>query len=110
MIAYLHQGRLYYFCPGCRHTHSIQVDGQGDPGKNWQWDGNLEQPTISPSVREFIPAHEYEGKVFPEKTTCHHFVKAGVIELLEDSSSHQVRGKHPLPPIPDDYGLPGRPA
>lgn len=107
-------GLLFYFCPGCQHSHSVTVDGAGDPGRNWSWDGNTEAPTLSPSIRTFTPARTYDdgdgGTISkPERTLCHHFLKQGQLEFLGDSSGHDLRGFHALPDFPKGYGLPGLP-
>lgn len=39
---------LYLWCPGCNSAHSVNVSGSLDP--LWDWDGNLESPTIAPSI------------------------------------------------------------
>lgn len=45
------QGRsgtmLYLWCPGCDDLHGVEVTS---PDCRWEWDGNLEAPTISPSI------------------------------------------------------------
>jgi hypothetical protein len=86
---------ITWWCPGCRHAHSVATDGGAGPV--WDFDGNLEAPTISPSFRKFIPAMpdhprpEYRA----ERTTCHIWLKAGVIEFLNDCR-HELRGFHPM--------------
>ena len=35
-------------CPGCGHESSM--DFKPRPSPSWEWDGNLEKPTLSPSV------------------------------------------------------------
>lgn len=42
----------WVWCPGCQDAHKINVvseDGSKDP-ITWDWDGNLERPTFSPSI------------------------------------------------------------
>lgn len=109
MKFHYHNGRAFWFCPGCKEGHSVPVDGSGGSNHNWAWNGSMEAPTITPSVRHFIPAGPYgeNEEQVPERTTCHYFVTDGNINLLDDSSAHQVRGVHPLPDFPEGYGLPG---
>lgn len=71
---------LVYKCPGCKHTHSV-------PAERWNWNGSLENPTLSPSVRHFIP-HE-DGR---QETVCHYFVRDGQIKFCVDSP-HEFSGK-----------------
>lgn len=89
---------LAYWCHGCGCVHQVRVGGDERPG--WQWNGDSERPTLSPSIRTFWPANHDRG----ESTRCHHFLRDGVIEFLGDSREHELRGLHPLQPIPADYG------
>lgn len=52
------------FCPGCRHAHPFRIEvapgaerSPGEPWPVWSWDGNLEQPTISPSLLCYSSVH-----------------------------------------------------
>lgn len=53
------------FCPGCgsRHAFTIEVyDGythrqDRQPMPTWDWDGNLERPTFSPSLLAYSTVH-----------------------------------------------------
>ena len=86
---------VFYWCGGCRCAHSV-------PAKRWNWNKNTESPTLSPSVRHFIPA----GEGRPEKTLCHYHLRNGVLEYCSDCP-HALNGqKVPLQEIPDDYGIP----
>lgn len=68
---------LYIFwCPGCEHAHHIDT-------KRWTFDGNLERPTVSPSLLN------YAGNDTPR---CHIFVKAGRIQYLGDCT-HDLAGQ-----------------
>lgn len=76
--------QLRFWCQGCHALHSVRVqlatrlNGVKD-GPLWSWDGNLDAPTISPSVK---CTWEY-GDGEPAGC-CHLFLKAGVIEYLGD--------------------------
>lgn len=48
----------------------------------WDWDGDLEAPTLSPSI---LTTWGNEG------FRCHSFLKAGVFDFLSDSS-HELAG------------------
>lgn len=43
---------LWFWCPGCDSQHRINFAGLTDyvPEPCWEFDGNLEAPTISPSI------------------------------------------------------------
>lgn len=93
---------LAFWCPGCQELmgnghsglHMLPVHtsaGRSPKTPAWEFDGNLDAPTLSPSVLTRYDA----GKV------CHSYVKKGVIEFLGDCT-HSLAGQHvPLPPLPD---------
>lgn len=72
---------VWYHCPGCKRLHGV-------PSERWNWNGSLESPTLSPSVRHYIPADE--GR--PEKTTCHYHIRDGKIEYCGDCD-HELKGQ-----------------
>jgi len=38
-------------CPcGCGNESYLAFEGHGSPGPTWDWDGNRERPTLTPSV------------------------------------------------------------
>jgi len=94
-----------YYCPGCRHAHTLPY-GDG-PSPRWTWNGDELTPTFGPSIRTSRPAGPYgdNDEQVPELTLCHHFVVAGIIQFLDDSSAHSLRGFHPMVPIPDNYSM-----
>lgn len=86
---------VYYWCSGCGHAHSV-------PAERWNWNKNAESPTLSPSVRHFIPAQDGQ----PEQTLCHYHLRNGIIEYCGDCQ-HNLKGQNvPLQPIPDGYDIP----
>lgn len=93
---------FHHWCPGCGCAHSFYVENsRGRPC--WTFDGNLEKPTFSPSMRLFTPKHTDEDGEHPEETLCHYFLRAGQIEYLGDCK-HELKGQTvPLPPFPADY-------
>ena len=51
------------WCPACKtlHPFTIEVyDGSDNP--TWEWDGNLESPTFSPSMLCYSTVHICEGQ------------------------------------------------
>ena len=70
-----------WFCPACREPHSV-------PLPRWQWNGDMERPTISPSVLHFNTYPEGGRRV----TRCHYFVRDGRIEFCADSP-HALAGQ-----------------
>ena len=76
-------GNLYFECPACEIPHGINC-GEGH-GAMWQWDGNKEKPTFSPSL---LVTYSHGDKNF----VCHSFVRNGKIEYLSDCT-HDMAGK-----------------
>lgn len=103
-------GRVHFWCPGCDDVHGIHTNAEG-----WNWNGNLELPTFTPSVlvtmTKWKGTFEEYGKwtrpthptVEPGgECTCHSFVTDGKIQFLTDST-HTLAGQTvDLPPWP--YG------
>lgn len=94
----IHYDALAFICPGCvgddtrksTGLHMLAVN-TNKTSPAWTWDGNLEAPTISPSI---LTGH---GSPF----RCHSFLKAGVFEFLTDST-HDLSGQFvPIPDLPD---------
>lgn len=96
-----------HWCAGCQHAHVFRIDRPGRKGPVWSFNGNMEKPTFSPSMREFIPeGRDKDNNITrQEKTTCHYILTDGVINYLADSSEHTLRGSHPLPDFPADYSI-----
>lgn len=68
--------RLFWYCPGCEYHHAVPVDQGG-----WQWNRNLERPTLSPSVRHRV-----------NNTCCHYFIRDGQIQYCGDCT-HELAGQ-----------------
>jgi len=98
-------GKLWEFhCHGCQCNHGFD--------SRWTFDGNMEKPTFSPSLRHgpywrMPPDWDYEkakaeGRLENDPATgrlpgaiswtCHLFVKNGQIEYLPDCT-HELAGK-----------------
>lgn len=93
---------LWFNCPGCEEfggsgLHMLPVNStRTSPA--WEWDGNIEAPTLSPSILTRTYRCEGEARV---DLVCHSYLKAGVIEFLGDCT-HSLAGQHvPLPDLPD---------
>lgn len=86
---------LWLWCPGCNEAHKVNVRAADGACEEpcWEWDGNIDAPTISPSL---LVTYTTQGA-----TTCHSFVVAGQWQFLNDSS-HALAGQTvPLPELPD---------
>lgn len=90
---------LLFACPGCiaggpegyDGIHMLPVNCSlatlGKP--SWNWNGNLEAPTLSPSIRSKGYSH------------CHSFLTDGIFNFLKDSD-HPLSGQQvPIPDLPE---------
>jgi hypothetical protein len=70
-----------FFCPGCRRAHFFRTN---DPrrGRNWTFNGNVEEPTFSPSLLT----------QFPGGTRCRLYLTRGKIQFLSDCT-HPMAGR-----------------
>lgn len=88
------------FCPACKCGHGIDT-------KRWQFNGDMEKPTISPSILvrsgHYMPEHkgscwcnyneENKDNPAPFKCgVCHSFVTDGKIQYLSDCT-HELAGQ-----------------
>jgi hypothetical protein len=81
---------IFYRCPGCSEHHWIPVTGP----KAWGFDGNLESPTVTPSVKHTW--HEGEERT---PKCCHYFLRAGRFEYCGDCT-HSLAGQTvPMPTL-----------
>lgn len=88
--------RVHFRCPGCSDVHGVVVDVP----EAWEWNGDLERPTISPSIHvggvQWAPGEDFHKPahdVAPgEGIVCHSFVRGGQIEFLNDCT-HALAGQ-----------------
>ena len=88
----LNEEHVVFNCPGCECGHMIRISGAHPC---WEWNGNLENPTVSPSIRVTYPANPKALEEFKEwrfERTCHMFVKEGKIQFLDDCT-HLLKGQ-----------------
>jgi len=109
-------GHTYLFwCPGCNEHHQVWV---GQPGRySWDFDGDMDRPTFSPSLL-LTTGHHSSGhkpgdrcwcdynREHPDDPSpfrcgrCHSFVRGGRIEFLADCT-HDLAGQTvDLPDLP----------
>lgn len=105
---------LQFWCPGCEQPdpdggtqgglHMLPVN-TSLKAPSWTWDGNLEAPTLSPSILTRME-HARRRSTHGEELTdvglfvCHSFLRGGVFEFLSDCT-HQYAGQSvPLPDLP----------
>lgn len=86
---------LAFVCPGCASVggsglHLLPVNTT-EHSPSWDWDGNLERPTVEPSILTG------GGQPF----TCHSFLRNGVFEFLSDSTHRYAGQSVEIPDLPD---------
>ena len=87
---------IWIWCPGCDEAHTLRVVSH-DGKHAWTWNGSLEAPTFSPSLRVTI---RYGEKGKPSRV-CHSFIKDGKIQFLGDCFHDLKNTTVPLPDLPD---------
>lgn len=84
---------LMFCCPGCGGTglHMLPVNCNAGGKPTWTWDGNLDAPTLSPSILTR----------WGNDKVCHSYLRAGVFEYLDDSTHQYAGQKVPMPELPE---------
>lgn len=87
-------GMIGFNCPGCKTKHFFYTDQYHLSGPKWQWNGDVNYPTVTPSMlmSTNIPRNEAEKANPVTYTQCHLFIKNGQIEYLPDCQ-HEYAGK-----------------
>lgn len=70
-----------FFCPGCKKFHGFFVKKEGWSGATWDFNGNMENPTVQPSIKHTIG---YGGN--KPDYICHSFITDGKIQFCSDST------------------------
>lgn len=94
---------ISFMCPGCGERHTINYDDV----YHWTWNGDINKPTISPSILRrsghYLPEHQGTcwcdyNKNHPDEevdfkcVVCHSFVREGKIQFLNDCT-HELAGQ-----------------
>lgn len=81
------RGLYVFHCPGCGYGHHLETkpytDINGKAHPVWQFNGDIDKPTASPSL--------LINKGWPEKR-CHLFLRDGMIQFLSDCH-HELAGQ-----------------
>jgi hypothetical protein len=112
---------LQFWCPGCDEAHGPIIERTRSERPLWQWNGDRERPTISPSLLirsgHYAPGHlkngicwctynaEHPADPAPCKCyVCHSFVRDGQIQFLSDCTHHLAGQTVAIPdwPYKDD--------
>lgn len=90
--------KLSAFCPACDFEHGFRVDLEGHGlwgvGNTWDFDGNWEKPTFSPSMGANMGGTD---KLHP---VCHSFLENGLWKFQGDCT-HSFAGQVLEVPYPD---------
>lgn len=81
------KGILWVMCPGCKMEHHIHTREAERVGPKWDFDGNYEAPTFSPSLLV-----TYTWGPEQKQNVCHSFIRKGFWEFLGDCT-HEHAGK-----------------
>jgi hypothetical protein len=95
---------LAFVCPGCAEgggggsgLHILPVNST-EKSPSWDWDGNLESPTLSPSILTRTAPYSETGEPLG---VCHSFLTNGVFTFLGDCT-HSLAGQLvPMGDLPD---------
>ncbi len=91
---------ISFRCPGCGDTHAVPTNGPNA----WGYNGNLERPTLTPSILVRSGHHAsawkqgeacwctYKGETSFKCGVCHSFVVDGRIQFLGDCT-HALAGQ-----------------
>lgn len=86
-----------FWCPGCESAHIVPIAGL----EPWQFDGNVEAPTITPSIKNMKPIPDTDP--VQHTTECHVNVTKGMLQFHSDCA-HPLAGQTvPMAPWPDNY-------
>lgn len=106
---------IVLWCPGCAQPYADATEDEHHSGLHmlpvsgaaktqWTFDGNLELPTLSPSIltrsdhkRRRINGETVDAGPF----VCHSFLVAGVWQFLGDCTHPLVNQHVPVVPLPD---------
>lgn len=67
--------RYYFECPACKIMHGFN--------DSWHWNGDVNSPTVSPSILVTYP----DGS-----NRCHLFIENGFLKFQQDCD-HEMRGQ-----------------
>lgn len=59
-VPYREHAAIVYRCPGCNDERCVPVRPWPD-GASWEWDGNVEAPTLTPSILHGDCACKWHG-------------------------------------------------
>lgn len=97
-IKQLSNGDVVFYCPGCKHLQRIT--------KIWEFNGDFEQPTFSPSIKTWTNSYNRDGSIKGVDFVCHSFVTDGKIQFLSDCT-HELKNQTVDLPDIEQYAIHG---
>lgn len=96
---------LFVWCPGCQEIdadtgdkygglHLLPVRGDKSKRPTWDWNGDCEKVTLSPSI---LTKMSHRGDNF----VCHSYLQDGVWKFLSDCTHPFANTEIPMVPLPD---------
>lgn len=86
-----------HWCPACNSLHDFAIDQAFTNGARWTWDGDVQLPTMTPSMNITIGPYG-DGKM----NICHYYLSKGKLLFLNDCTHGLSAQTVDLPDIPDD--------
>ena len=90
------QGGIAFWCPGCGQHHVVKI-GKTQDGRGWEWNGDVNKPTVWPSLN----IHG-ENKEEGLRYVCHFIVSEGNLIYVNDCTHKLVGSVVPIPPLDRD--------
>lgn len=72
---------LWVYCPACKHAEQILVRSATTSRPSWEWNGDYEKPSFTPSVK-ITGGPGY---------CCHYYITDGQFRY-QDDCSHDLKG------------------
>lgn len=97
---------VFIWCPACKDRHGVRCHTPGQTpeppaqpgmGPSWSFDGNLDAPTIAPSLN--VSWTQGEGRVLAR---CHFVVTNGAIAYQGDCTHPMAGQTVPCPDVDSD--------
>lgn len=79
------------FAPLKERILPVQTKGTREGTPNWSWNGDIDKPTLHPSIRTHWQAGDGDGNPGPD-IVCHSFVNDGKVQFLGDCT-HELTGQ-----------------
>lgn len=85
---------IAHWCPGCDESHAVCTRGDRAKGPLWSWNGSLDAPSLSPSVRIVL----YGGSAGTDVRSVCHALAGRIVELPDWPGDHDESGFYLKPP------------